>query len=120
MKIILFFIAMIVCGINFADAALISDMTCTDDKGVSHTYKVDNNDLTVAYIDNVAYDYISNYTSGDNDITRYSNENNKQEVAYVAFELYDDGNNVERTNAKLILMNDGESTTTFSAPCKDN
>ena len=120
MKTIIFFVLMMICSIN-ARAELIVDMVCVSNDGESHTYKVDRDNLLTILIDNIPYDYEKNTTIGDTDISKYTNTNNKSELAYISVDVYEDMRTKQQfPEIKLVLMENGAKVAKFGGLCHDN
>lgn len=120
MKTIIFFVLMMICSIS-ARAELIVDMVCVSNDGESHTYKVDRDNLLTILIDNIPYDYEKNTTIGDTDISKYTNTNNKSELAYISVDVYEDIRTKQQfPEIKLVLMENGAKVAKFGGLCHDN
>lgn len=120
MKTIIFFVLMMICSIS-ARAELIVDMVCVSNDGEYHTYKVDRDNLLTILIDNIPYDYEKNTTIGDTDISKYTNTNNKSELAYISVDVYEDMRTKQQfPEIKLVLMENGAKVAKFGGLCHDN
>ncbi|WAE77384.1 hypothetical protein vBEcoMphAPEC6_02670 [Escherichia phage ph0011] len=113
MKIILFFVSMLVCGLVSAEP--LAGVICTDGN-TKHTYQGDSYDRDIVYIDGQQYSFVKEHTIGDISFTEYAKDKNPKELAFIEVDLYEDSNGSQY--AKLVLMRRGAKETSFGGLCK--
>lgn len=111
MKIVLFLVCMLMCGMSFAEP--LASLSCTDGY-VQHKVQGDSDDHTILYIDGNVYNIESDKTMGDWSYTRYHKEDDINELAFLTVELYEDESQQE---VKLVLMRHGDHEASFGALC---
>ncbi|EHU8781039.1 hypothetical protein N0S44_000274 [Escherichia coli] len=113
MKIILFFVSMLLCGFVYAEP--LEGLVCTDGQ-IKHIYQGDSYDHDIVYIDGQQYNFVKEHTIGDISFNEFSNDEDPNALAFMEVDLYEDSNGTQY--AKLVMMRRGAKETSFGGLCK--
>lgn len=113
MKVILFFVCMLVCGMSFAEP--LAEITCTEGD-VTHIYQGDSEDHSIVYIDGKQYTFVKEHIVGDISFTQFAGVDDPEERAYLQVDMYE-GEDAEQY-VKLVLMRHGDRQAQFGGLCK--
>ncbi|HEA3651070.1 TPA: hypothetical protein RVU01_004693 [Escherichia coli] len=113
MKIILFFVCMLMCGLSYAEP--LEGLVCTDGN-IKHIYQGDSDNRDIVYIDGQSYTFVKEHTVGDISFTEFSNDTDPNFLAFIEVDVYEDSNGTQY--AKLVMMRRGAKETSFGGLCK--
>lgn len=113
MKVILFFVCMIICGMSYAEP--LPGLVCTEGD-IKHIYQGDSDDHTIVYIDGEVYNFVKEHTVGDISFTQFSNDTDPNMLAFLQVDVYEESNGEQYV--KLVMMRKAAKQATFGGLCK--
>ncbi|EON7637016.1 hypothetical protein ABV23_RS00795 [Escherichia coli] len=112
MKVILFFMCIIMCGVSYA--APLAGLLCKENSE-QHIFQGDSDDLDIIYIDGIEYTYVKDHTVGDISFTEYAKTGDTDYRAYLQVNMIEGEDGTQEV--KLVLKRIGDKEADFGGEC---